>query len=149
MSLVVHGRNIKLKLKSSLLTDTFLMSIFLLAIYFFIYWFLLNKMEVVLISHIPNAAMIWIETLWPAVIGFLPCLIVVRLSKEKRLLPLAFLWLIVYAFAILIALLFMLQGNAQAQKLFLMVYVRLIPLPIIFDGGLSWVYYYIIQKKET
>jgi hypothetical protein len=135
------------KMKSALIASTFIMSILFVGLYFLLYWLLIDGFEGIFLSSIPSYVMIWIEIFLPAGIAVVPCLLLMRFFHEKRLVPFTFLWLLLYAVFVLIAILTMLRGETEAQKLFLLVYVRLVLGPVLLDGGVSWLYYFRKHQK--
>lgn len=77
----------------------------------------------------------------PTILVIPPCLLFIRFFNEKSLVPFAFIWLLFYTIVILFAVLGMMWGEIEAQILFLSVIVRILLVPILIDGGVSWACY--------
>lgn len=128
------------KPKSSLVVTSFSLSILLMALYAVLYYFLADPMEK-LFGGWPHLPVVLLEAILPAIPGALVSLLLMRFIGNKRVVPLAYLWLFLYAAAMLIAMLVSLRGEADARAAFLSVFAMVVPAPVLLGGGLClWQY---------
>lgn len=137
------------RVKSTLLLYSFFLSMVFLAVYFAAYLFLLEPLHTV-VGGAPTAVVHLVEALVPAVAGTAVCALTWLLPlEERRLMPAAYLWLLALALACLAAMLLMMQGDAQAQLLFLEFFVLSVPAPILLGGVLSAFLYQREQRHRS
>lgn len=137
------------KVKSTLLMYSFCLSVVFLGIYGALYYFMIDPLHM-LTSGAPDAVESLVGTLVPAVVGTAVCCALVwPLSKEKRLLPVAYVWFFLWALACLITMLVLLQGEGEARRLFLQFFVLFFPAPVVLGNGAALILYYRYWKQRV
>ena len=122
------------KVKSTLLLNSFCMSVVVVAIYAVAFGLLLGPLET-LTSGAPGWIGNLVGALVPAVVGSVVSLATFPLFKEKRTLPCTFLWILLFAVACLITMLILLWGETGAIVLLLQFYALFIPAPVCLGGA--------------
>lgn len=127
------------KVKSPLIIYSFSLSVVLLAVYGASYFFLVDAVHHALIG---SAA--WVsdlaESLIPGLIGAGLVSLLQSTSKGKGYIPAAYVWLLLYAVFILAAMMLTLQLY-EDRMFFLSLFFRLVPVPLVVGGGISWKMY--------
>lgn len=134
------------KVKSTLLLNSFCMSVVFFAIYVATFGFLVDPIHS-LVSGLPVIVINLIEALVPALAGTAVCSLTWLIFKEKRMMLATYLWLTLLAVACFITLLVLLRGDGQSQKLFLQFFALFVPAPILLGGGVS-IYLYQNDRKR-
>ena len=125
--------------KSTLLLNSFCLSILFLAVYFAAFYLLTDPIHNML-SAAPTAVEGLVNALLPAIAGTAVCALAHLICKPQTVLA-AYLWLLVLSLAILITMLLMLRGQG-GTALFLSLFVMLVPAPLIFGiGSALWCLY--------
>ena len=135
------------KVKSTLLLNSFCLCVVLIAVYAAAFVFLIDPLHA-LTAEAPPLVDNLVGAVVPAVLGAVVCGLTWPLFKEKRTLPMAYLWTLVLALACLITMLILLRGESEATMLFLQFFVLFIPAPILLGGGLSLFLYNRYRKNH-
>ena len=123
--------------KSTLLLNSFCLSIVFLAVYFAAFYLLADPIHA-LLSPAPLAVENLASALLPAAAGTAVCGLTHLLCRPQTVLA-SYLWLLALAAAILIVMLLMLHGGA-GTALFLSFYAILVPAPLVSGIAVSlWV----------
>lgn len=123
--------------KSTLLLNSFCLSIVFLAVYFAAFYLLADPIHA-LLSPAPLAVENLASALLPAAAGTAVCGLTHLLCRPQTVLA-SYLWLLALAAAILVVMLLMLHGGA-GTALFLSFYAILVPAPLISGIAASlWV----------
>ena len=123
--------------KSTLLLNSFCLSIVFLAVYFAAFYLLADPIHA-LLSPAPLAVENLASALLPAAAGTAVCGLTHLLCRPQTVLA-SYLWLLALTAAILIVMLLMLHGGA-GTALFLSFYAILVPAPLISGIAVSlWV----------
>lgn len=134
------------KIKSTLLINSFSLSILFLAVYLLSYYLLIDLIDMAVADVFP----IWLtnvcESILPGVIAALLCCALLYVFKERRLVPLAHLWLALYAVVLLIGVAAGLE--AEARRLFLALYASFVLPGIGIGGSLSVLLYLRYQRMH-
>ena len=134
------------KVKSTLLVNSFSLSVLFLAVYVLSYFFLIDWIDKAVASVLPVFLTNVLESVLPAVAASLLCSLLFFVFREKRLVPLAHLWLLLYALVLLIGVSIGLAADVRA--LFWRIYAAFV-LPAVFIGGaLSVLLYRLDQKRR-
>lgn len=135
------------KVKSTLLLNSFCLCAVLIALYAVLFVFLIDPLHALTEELSPLVDNL-VGALVPAVIGAAVGSLTWPLFKEKRTLPMAYLWMLVLALACLITMLVLLRGESQATMLFLQFFVLFVPAPVLLGGGLSLFLYSRYLKRR-
>ena len=120
--------------KSTLLLNSFCLSIVFLAVYFAAFYLLTDPIHALLSSAVENLA----NALLPAIVGTAVCGLTHLFCRPQTVLA-SYLWLLALAAAILVVMLLMLHGGA-GTALFLSFYAMLVPASLISGIAVSlWV----------
>ncbi len=133
------------KVKSTLVVNTFSLSLLFIAIYSFSYLMLIDPLENILAARYGVALASFAESAVPALVGSVLCCSLFFVFKDKRLVPGAYFWLLLFSLFVLIYLFITLQS--EDRGVFLSLYGRIVPAPLVIGGGCS-AYLYIKRKKE-
>lgn len=133
------------KIKSTLIVNSFSLSILFLAIYALSYLMLIDPLESMLAARFGVAFTSFAESAVPALLGSMLCCSLFFVFKDKRLVPGAYVWLLLFSLFVLVFLLITLQSGDRG--VFLSLYGMIVPAPIILGGGFS-AYLYVKRKKE-
>lgn len=129
------------KIKSTLIVYSFSLSILFLAVYLLAFMLLIDPLEQLMVNML--AAPVWltnlVEGLVPALVGTALCCSLFFVFKDKRLVPVAYVWLCLYALILLIGML--VQLAMQDWSGFLQLYALCIPIPVLLGGVLSYKLY--------
>lgn len=135
------------KVKSTLLLNSFCLSVVFLGIYAAAFIFLVEPIHA-LISGGPPAVVNLVEAVVPALVGSVLCCLTWPLFREKRMLPATYLWLALLSLACLVTMMCMLWGERQALGLFLQFFLLLVPAPVLLGLGMSGFLYYRHWKRR-
>lgn len=124
------------KLKSTLLVNSFSLSLLFLAVYGLCYYFLIDIIQIGLGENAPVFLQNLLQCLVPCIIGTGACCSLFRLLKKKELVPAAYVWLILYALVMLIGTL--VGMDAETRPFFLNFYMMIVPLPLALGTFLSF-----------
>lgn len=125
------------KPKSSLLIYTFSLSFVLVFLFLAAFGLLIDPLNA-LCSAMPAFAVNLITCLACTVIVMIPTCIFHHFVKDKRLAFGGFLWLDIYAVAILITELIMMWGDTEAIGMFLAFFFWFFALPVIIGSGITF-----------
>lgn len=128
--------------KSTLLLNSFCLSILFLAVYFAAFYLLTDPIHH-LLSAAPRAVENLANALLPAAVGTAACALA-QLFCHPRTVLAAYLWLLVLALASLIAMLLMLRGQ-EGTSLFLSLYTMLVPAPLVLGIAVSL---WLLRRRE-
>lgn len=136
------------KVKSTLLLYSFCLCWVFIAVYGVLDFLLLGPLDG-LTAGLPVFAVNLIEALVPSAIGAAVCSLTWFLSRtEKRLLPAAYLWLLLLALACLVTLLIYSSGERELQLMILQFFAMLALPPLVLGGGSSVFLYYRYWKNK-
>lgn len=136
------------KVKSTLLLYSFCLCWVFIAVYGALFFFLLDPLDA-LTAGLPVLAVNLVEALVPSVIGAAVCGLTWFLSRtEKRLLPVAYLWMLLLLLACLITLLIYTRDEREVQLLVLQFFGMFALPPLLLGGGLSMFLYYRYWKNK-
>lgn len=135
------------KVKSTLLLNSFCLCAVLIAVYAAAFVFFIDPLHA-LTADAPILIDNLAGSLVPSIIGTAVCGLTWMLFKEKRTLPMAYLWMLALAAACLITMLILLRDEPQATVLFLQFFVLFVPAPILLGGGLSLFLYNRYRKNR-
>lgn len=129
------------KLKSTYLLYAFSISFVFLVVYVVSYMLLLKPLDQWLTGRMSTFAINCIESILPALLGTVLCMLPQAVAKNKRLIPGAYVFLLIYAVALLGGIL--LIPDAQERSTFLTVYAMSIPAPVLLGNvcafaSLAW-----------
>jgi hypothetical protein len=133
------------KLKSTLIVNSFSLSLLFMAIYGLSYLMLIDPLESMLAARYGVALASFAESALPALAGSVLCCSLFFVFRDKRLIPGAYVWLLLFSLFVLIYLLITLQSGDRG--VFLSLYGMIVPAPLILGGGCS-AYLYIKRKKK-
>lgn len=135
------------KIKSTLLVNSFSLSFLFLAVYILSYLLLIDPIDAMIAEHMSPLMVSLIESIIPAIIGSLLCCSLHFLVSDKRIVPAAYIWLVIYSLFVFIGMLTPLQ--AEERSLFFQLFGLLIVVPVITGGIFSTFLYFRYQKKIT
>lgn len=126
--------------QSDVIVMTFSYGLLFLAIDLISYFTLID-----LVNALLGGGPTWLEnlaeSLVPAIVGAVICALPLLWVREKRYVPMAYVWLACYAVALFVAMTITLHAEAEARNLFLRLYLMTVPAPILLGGGLAgWLY---------
>lgn len=134
------------RMKSTLLMNSFCLSLLFLGIYIMAYLLLLDGLDAMLSEKLPLFWVNVVESLVPAVIGTFFCNLLHFVFSDKRLVSVAFVWLLLYAVA---ATLYLLVGSPpQARGTIFQLLMMVVPAPILTGCGLSVFLYFRHLKRH-
>ena len=134
------------KVKSTLLLNSFCLSVAFFAVYFAAYAFLVEPLHG-LVGGAPVAVVNLVEAAAPAAAGTAVCSLTWLLFKEKRLFPATYLWLALLAAACLVTLLILLPDGGS-RLLCLQFFALFILAPLLLGGGWS-MFLYLRYKRRA
>ena len=127
------------RVKNPLIIYSFSISFVLLAIYGIAYWFLLDPVHLLF-----NKNHAWVlslmESFLPALAGCAFICLIQKISGNKRFIPLAHIWMLLYALFTLVFMLTSLEA-AEEKRAFFSLFLRVIPIPVLLGGLSSWMLY--------
>ena len=137
------------RVKSTLLLNSFCLSIVFGAVYAAAFIFLVDPLHALM----DGAGIFWtnlVESLVPAVAGTGICSISWLIFKEKRMMATAYAWLLVFAFACFVTVMMLFGSDVpEAKTMFLQVFMMLVPAPILTGGILSvFLYCRYLKQRE-
>ncbi|MDR1765138.1 MAG: hypothetical protein LBR77_03420 [Lachnospiraceae bacterium] len=127
--------------KSTLLLYSFCLSFVLLAIYGVAYYFLIDALEYALASS-PTFVRNVAECLVPGIVGTAVCCLLYALPhKDRRVIPVSYLWLWLYGVLSLVVMAVLCRGDGEAFRLFLYLYALLVPVGLVSGtAAVFWLY---------
>ncbi len=134
-TLVENGR-----LKSTLLLYSFSMGFVVFAVYAAAYALLLKPLDALFSGRMPAPLANWLEAAVPAMIGTAVCLLLQARIRERRMVPLAFMWLAFLVIPTLGGVLAMLEPADRQLYFGIAAPVTLLPLGIGAASSL-WLYF--------
>lgn len=123
------------KVKSTLVVNSFSLSILYLAVYAAAYFFLIDPIEAVAAGVCPVWLTNVLESLIPGVLGTCVCVAPFFLFRDKRLVPVAYGWLVLYAAVTLIGV--SIGLDAESRTIFFNLYAMLVPVPLLLGCAVS------------
>lgn len=122
--------------QSTAILMSFSYSLLFLAIYMAAYFLLLDPIHALF-----GSGPVWLdrlaESLLPALAGAVVCALPMLIAQEKRFIPMAYVWLLAYSAASLIAMLAVLWDDVAARAIFLSIYGMTVPETLVLGGGLA------------
>ena len=119
--------------KSASMLYSFCLSLVFLAVYALLYGFLFDWLETQLaLQSVPLRNLF--ESVVPGLAGTLVCCPLFFAFKDRRLVPAAYLWLIVYALVAVVTMLFLTSG--EEFKIFLYFFGMFVPVGLV-SGALA------------
>ena len=136
-----HGRP-----KSALFLYSFCLSLLFFVIYALSYSFLIDILEKAMPSagvHARNIA----QSVLPGVAGSVVCCAMFFVFPDRRLVPLAYLWLVAYALVALLVMAFLISHDEY--MIFLYFFAMLVPVGLITGGVTSLILFRHDRMKQT
>ena len=99
------------KVKSTLIVNSFSLSILFLVIYGLSYFMLIDPLNDLISTHISTSLASLVESLVPALLGSALCCSFFFIFKDKRLVPAGYIWLLLFSLFTFFYLLFSLQSH--------------------------------------
>lgn len=130
-------------LKSTLLMYSFALSFVFLAIYVLMYFLLLQPLDALLAGHAETGIINLIESFVPSLLASLVCLLSFLIVREKKIIPIAFVFILIYALGILFLILF---GEGSDGSL-LHIFALFVPIPVLL-GCVSSVGTYLLYVRK-
>lgn len=127
------------KVKNPLIIYSFSLSFVLMAVYGMAYYFLIDPVHFAF-SGAPLWLLNLMESLLPGLAGCALVCLLQATAREKNYIPVSYLWLSVYALFILAWMMASLE-TGDDRSLFLGLFLRLVPVPLLAGGGASWLFY--------
>lgn len=125
------------KMKSGTIVTSFSFAALFLIVYGAAYFFLIDWLE-----PLTRTWPVWLADLFsalvPAIIGAVLCGLPMRLLENKRLIPLAYIWLVIAALGFGIPLLISLRSDPEAQQIFLKLFLMMMVPSLLIGGGSAW-----------
>ena len=119
--------------KSASMLYSFCLSLVFLTVYALLYGFLIDWLETQLASQSVPLRNLF-ESVVPGLAGTLVCCPLFFAFKDRRLVPAAYLWLIVYALVAVVTMLFLTSG--EEFKIFLYFFGMFVPVGLV-SGALA------------
>ncbi|HBR01432.1 MAG TPA: hypothetical protein DD738_02345 [Ruminiclostridium sp.] len=133
------------KLKSTLLINSFSVSLLFIAVYVSAYLLLIDPINSLVSGHISPKTVSFFESIVPALIGSAICCSFDFLCNDKRIVPFAYLWVFLYGFVLFVGIRKGLQSDAV--PIFLSLYRMVIVAPLII-GSLFCAFLHILRKRN-
>lgn len=127
------------KPKSGLMVYTFFLSVALLLVYLFAFNYIIEGLTPVM-AGLPVFASNLLQSLLAGAVILLVAFVLHRVMKDKRLMFGAYLWLAVYAAAVLVTMLILLRGTG-AEPEFLVFFVWFVLIPLVLGLAVTYVLY--------
>ncbi len=121
--------------KSAMLLYSFCLSLLFVGVYALAYGFLIDKLELLFAAQ-PVPVRNILQSVLPGLAGSIVCCATWFLFKDKRLVPAAYLWLILYALAALVAMVFLTGG--EEYRIFLYFFAMLVPVGLVSGAAASF-----------
>lgn len=134
------------KIKSTLLIYSFSFSVLCLAIYFVAYLLMLDGLDSILAGKMSTWLVNLIESLAPALVGTLFCNVFHFPIKDKRIIPAAYIWLILFGVGMTIAI--VLGMPADERILAFSFLMMVVPAPILTGTAFSFFLFFRHRKKH-
>ena len=132
--------------KSATLLYSFCLSLLFVGVYAIAYGFLIDRLELAFAAQsvaVRNA----LQSVLPGLTGSAVCCATWFLFKDRRLVPAAYLWLIVYALAALVAMAFITSG--EEYRIFLYFFALLVPTGLVSGAAASFLLYRQFRRREA
>jgi hypothetical protein len=133
------------KLKSTLIVNSFSLSLLFMAIYGLSYLMLIDPLENMLAARYGVALASFAESAVPALAGTVLCCSLFFVFRDKRLVPGAYVWLLLFS---LRAFLSARHAAERDRGVFLSLYGMIVPAPLILGGGCSAYLYENAKRKN-
>ena len=136
-----HGRP-----KSALFLYSFCLSLLFFVIYALSYSFLIDILE----KAMPSAGVLArniAQSVLPGVAGSVVCCAMFFVFQDRRLVPLAYLWLVAYALVALLVMAFLISHDEY--MIFLYFFAMLVPVGLITGGVTSLILFRHDRMKQT
>jgi hypothetical protein len=134
------------KLKSTVLINSFALSLLYLAVYILSYSLLLGPVDAMIDKQLPVFWINCIESVIPAAAATALCLTFFLFSRDKRVVPAAYVWLLIFSLILLIALFFALGPEDRPD--FAQLYAMFVPAPLLIGCGSSAAIYLRYRKQQ-
>lgn len=134
------------KPKSAMLLYSFCLCLLFFAVYLTLYLVFIDIIEGWL-GGAPRLNQI-VQAIVPALLGTVVCCALSFIPMDKRLVPVAYLWLVLFAVAVLIAMAIMLAGDGESFKIFFALFAQTALPSLVFGVLLSELLYWRKRKKE-
>lgn len=136
-----HGRP-----KSAAFLYSFCLSLLFFALYALSYGFLIDAIE----RAMPNASVLArniAQSVLPGLAASIVCCALFFVFPDRRLVPMAYLWLAAYAAAALITMAFL--AGKDEYSIFLYFFAMLVPVGLISGGGTSLLLFRRCNNKQV
>ena len=130
--------------KSTLLLNSFCLSILFLAVYGAAFFLLTDPIHAWL-ALAPRAVENLVSVLLPALIGTAICALTHLICHPQTVLA-AYGWLLLLALASLVTMLLLLRGDSGASVLFLQLFGMMVPVPLLMGFGSSW---WLLRRRNS
>ena len=130
--------------KSTLLLNSFCLSILFLAVYGAAFFLLTDPIHAWL-ALAPRAVENLVSALLPALIGTAICALTHLICHPQTVLA-AYGWLLLLALASLVTMLLLLRGDSGASVLFLQLFGMMVPVPLLMGFGSSW---WLLRRRNS
>jgi len=120
--------------KSAVFLYSFCLSLLFFVIYALSYGFLIDVLEAALADQTVLVRNI-LQSVLPGLAASVVCCAMFFPFRDKRLVPMAYLWLAVYALAALVTMLFIV--SKEEYRIFLYFFAMLVPVGLISGGAIS------------
>ncbi|NLA53572.1 MAG: hypothetical protein GX858_04350 [Clostridiales bacterium] len=127
------------RVKNPLIIYSFSISIVLLLIYGLSFWFLVDPIHHLLGETSALTASLMESIVPPLASCALVCLMQ-KVSGNKRFIPAAHIWLLLYAMLTLVLMLVLLE-NVQDEKAFLSLFLKITAIPVLLGNLSTWLMY--------
>ncbi len=135
------------RVKSTLLLYSFCLCWVLIAVYGGLFAVLIDPLHA-MTAGMPLLVENLVGALVPAALGAAVCSAFWLLPGDKRLLPAAYLWLVLLMLACFITLMIYLRGEGSAPVLVLQFFGMFVLFPVLLGGGSSILLYYRYWKNK-
>jgi hypothetical protein len=122
------------KPKSAMLLYSFCLSLLFAVVYGVLYFFLIDVLEQALAAQSTLVRNIF-ESVAPGLAGSLVCCSLWYVIRDRRIVPAAYLWLVVMAVAILVAM--ALLSDGESFRIFLYFYLMLVPTGLVSGSAFT------------
>lgn len=135
------------RLKSTFLLYAFALSFVYVAVYLVAYILLLEPIDSLLPAEMPRTLVNLIESVLPALVATGLCMLPFHTIQDKRIVPGAFAFVLLYALAVLIAIPFSFE-DAGDRASFLRLYALFVPVPVLMGCLASALAYVRAMRKR-
>ncbi len=131
-------------LKSTALMYAFALSFLYIGIYVLAYMLLLGPLNVVLAPRFSVGVVNFLESVLPSLLATAVCMVPFFFIREKRIVPMAYAFILLYAVVVLIVILM----GAEKDDPLLSVYLLFVPAPAIIGCTVSAVSYILYARRS-